>query len=421
MRKRVVVTGMGVVSPNAIGLKDFNNAIRNGLSGIKFIKELENLGLGCNVAGVPKLTESHLQQIPPVLAHKIQSISIIYGVLAGLEAWNNAGLGINEDVDWKSGTIMGVQTIDADFAKGVIDKVYSKNIRHIGGRTAEQSLTSSLGAYLSGYLGLGSCSLSNSSACATGTEAILMGYNRIKVGDSDRILVGSSEGSSPVVWAGLDRLRALNYLSNDNPEKASRPMSNSAKGLVPSCGAGALVLEELEVALDRKATIYAEVLGGGTNCGGQRNEGSMTKPNIEGMKRCISQALRHADVNSKDITLISGHLTATFADPLEVRAWAEVLNCDPNQFPYINSLKSMTGHCLAAAGSIESIAVVLQLYQGYIHPSINCEDIHPEISKYLTREKIPSKLINKDVSYVAKASFGFGDLNSCLIFKKFER
>jgi len=118
--------------------------------------------------------------------------------------------------------------------------------------------------------------------------------------------------------------------------------------------------------------------------------------------------------------VINGHLTATIKDPVEIENWSKALNRKGKDFPYINSLKSMVGHCLAAAGSIESVAAVLQLKENFIFPSINCEDIHPTIAALIDEDKIPAKTIHQNIQVVAKASFGFGDVNACVIFKKYE-
>jgi 3-oxoacyl-(acyl-carrier-protein) synthase len=418
MKNRVVITGMGVVSPNGVGINDFNEAIKIGKSGIIFLQELKDLGLNCHVGGIPVITEKTKSILPKELCNKLEASNLIYGVIASIEAWVNAKLTVNDEVDWESGTVMGMQVSDGHFMKSLITKIYGNNIRKLTSRTAEQMITSSLASYISGYFGFGNCSISNSSACATGTEAILIGYDRIKNGGATRILAGSTEGNGTLLLAALDHIRVLNHSSNDRPEDACNPMSVKSAGLVPGCGAGALVLESLVAAQKRNAMIYAEIVGGATNCGGQRTGGSMTKPNPEGMSRCIKQAMENAKIAPNQIDLISGHLTATFADSLEVEVWSNCLKRRRDEFPYINSLKSMTGHCFAAAGTIESIATVLQLHNEYIHPSINCQEIHPKILEYLVPERIPSILINKKSEYVAKASFGFGDLNSCLIFKK---
>ena len=197
-------------------------------------------------------------------------------------------------------------------------------------------------------------------------------------------------------------------------------MSASAAGFVPGSGAGALVLESLDNALKRGAKIYAEVLGGAINSGGQRGDGSMTAPNSEAVQRCITQAVKDAQIDLHEIDVINGHLTATTKDALEVQNWATALNCNGVNFPYINSFKGIFGHCLAAAGSIESVASILQFKEGIIFGNINCEDLNPEIEAIVHHSKIPNKSIAYQPTIIAKASFGFGDVNACAIFKAYK-
>ena len=233
------------------------------------------------------------------------------------------------------------------------------------------------------------------------------------------MMAGGSEGASPYIWGGFDAMRVICRKYNDNPAAGSRPMSASACGFVPGSGGAMLVLEDLETALLRGARIYAEILGGHVNSGGQRMGGSMTAPNPEGVKRCIRAAVADAGIDPAEIDAINGHLTATFADPYEVKNWAAALERTPENFPYINSTKSLVGHCLGAAGAIECVATILQLYKGFLHPSINSEDVHPDIAQFA--DKIPQKCMEyPQLRIFAKAGFGFGDVNSCLIFKKWE-
>ncbi len=246
-----------------------------------------------------------------------------------------------------------------------------------------------------------------------------MGFDRIRLGMAKRMICGGCDSSGPYVWGGFDAMRVTNRKDNQNPELASRPMSATAKGFVPGAGAGAIVLEDYQSARERGATIYAEVLGGYINSGGQRNKGSMTAPNSKGIIRCIQGALQQAGIRSEQLDAISGHLTSTLFDPQEVSNWSLALNRRGKDFPYINAMKSMIGHCLSAAGAIESVGVILQIWQGWLHPSINCEDLHPEISQLVHEDCVPRQMIPKDIHYFAKSSFGFGDVNSCIIFKKY--
>jgi len=196
-------------------------------------------------------------------------------------------------------------------------------------------------------------------------------------------------------------------------------MSESASGFVPGSGAGALLLEDMDVALQRGARIYGEILGGNINSGGQRGQGTMTAPNPEAVQKCILDAISDSGISANEIDAINGHLTATSKDSLEIENWCKALNRKGIDFPYINSLKATVGHCLSGSGSVESVASVLELYHGFVFPNVNCEDLHPEISALVDASRIPKKLVKKELNIVAKASFGFGDVNGCVIFKKY--
>ena len=423
MKNRVVITGMGVAAPNGHGLNNFEQALREGRSGIRFFPRLEELKFSCQIGGMPQdfdeVRKSYFDH------EKLLSLNdnIGYISVCAVDAWRDAGFDWsdeNDRVDWDTGAILGCGIGGMDtIAEKVVPMVNQGKTRRLGSRIVEQVMNSGTSARVAGLLGLGNQVTSNSAACSTGTEAVINAMLRIRMGLAKRMLAGGSEGASPYIWAGFDSMRVIARKFNDQPEKGSRPMSASANGFVPGAGGAVLVLEELEEALERGARIYAEILGGYVNCGGQRNGGSMTAPNPEGVQRCIRSALADADTTSDEIDAINGHLTATFADPYEVNNWSRALGRDPRDFPYINSTKSMIGHCLGAAGAIESVAVALQLHNGFLHPSVNCEDVHPEIEAFA--DKIPHKVMEyPDLKIMAKACFGFGDVNSCLIFKKWE-
>ncbi|MEG1228231.1 MAG: beta-ketoacyl-[acyl-carrier-protein] synthase family protein [Flavobacterium sp.] len=422
MSKRVVITGLGVAAPNGVGITEFSHAIKNGISGIRHDTQLEELQFSCQIAGKPKISEElKAQYFTELELRGFNSTGILYGVIAGIEAWKNAGLAIeiNDDPDWDSGIIFGSGTSGIDKFRESIYKIDELEVRKLGSTVVAQTMNSGISAYLGGKLGLGNQITTNSSACSTGTEAILMAYDRIQSGQAKRILAGSTGDSGPYIWGGFDALRVCSSKYNDNPEKGSRPMSASAAGFVPASGAGALVIEDLESALERHATIYAEILGGNVNSGGQRGNGSMTAPNSTAVQRCITDAINNSGISAVDIDAINGHLTATTKDSLEIENWTKALDRKGNDFPYINSLKSMTGHCLSAAGSIESIAAILQIHEGFIFGNINCDDLHPEITALIDPSKIPLKTIEISPTIIAKASFGFGDVNACIILKKF--
>ncbi len=422
MNRRVVITGMGVAAPNGVGLEAFSEALKKGQSGIRFHPELERLKFRCQIAGQPEIPEETLKKYFTDLELRgLNSSGIVYGMISGIDAWKDANLPVGPEVetDWDNGIIFGTGILGVDKFREAIHLIDDKNTRRLGSTSVIQTMASGISAYLNSKLACGNQVTTNSSACTTGTEAILMAAERIRSGKAIRILAGSCSDSGPYIWGGFDAMRILPSKYNDNPEAGSRPMSESAAGFVPGSGAGALVLEDLESALERGAKIYAEVLGGHINSGGQRNKGSMTAPNSEGVKRCIQNAIFDAGVRGDEIDSINGHLTATNMDATEVRNWSEALDISGKDFPYINSLKGLTGHCLSAAGSVESVASVLQISNDFIFGNINSEDLHPEIAEIATRKKIPQKSIFREVNKVAKASFGFGDVNAVVIFSKF--
>lgn len=422
MSRRVVITGLGVVAPNGVGLDAFTYAIKNGISGIRKDPDLERLQFSCQISGKPEISEElSLNYFTELELRNFNSSGILYGVIAGMDAWKDADLPIlnSEEPDWDSGTIFGTGTSGIDKFRESIYKIDELQTRRLGSTAVAQTMNSGVSAYLGGKLGLGNQVSTNSSACTTGAESILMAYERIKSGQANRMLAGSTSDSGPYIWGGFDALRVCTFKHNESPEQGSRPMSTSASGFVPGSGAGAFVLEDLETALSRGVRIYAEVLGGNVNSGGQRGLGTMTAPNPIAVQKCIKDAIAHAGIHADDIDTINGHLTATTKDSLEIENWSEALGRRGIDFPYINSLKSMVGHCLSAAGSIESVAAVLQLHQGFIFPNINCEDFNPEIESIIDVSRIPQKLIEKELNIIAKASFGFGDVNGCLILKKY--
>jgi len=424
VKRRVVITGMGVVAPNAHGLNNFEGALREGRSGIRFIPELKELNFACQIGGAPQdfdsIRNSYFDH------EQLMSINdnIGYASVSAIDAWRDAGFSVpaadDDHVDWDTGVIVGSGIGGMDtITNTLVPMVSQGKVRRMGSRVVEQVMNSSTSASIAGLLALGNQTTSNSSACSTGNEAVIEAMWRIRNGLAKRMLAGGSEGQSPYIWAGFDAMRVICRKFNDQPEAASRPMSATANGFVPGSGAAILVLEDLESALERGARIYAEVAGGAVNCGGHRMGGSITAPNPEGVRRCIRAAVSDARILPAEVDAINGHLTATFADPYEVKNWSAALERGPKDFPYINSTKSLVGHCLGAAGAIECVAVVLQLHKGFLHPSVNCEDIHPDIEVF--SEKVPHKCMDyPELRTIAKAGFGFGDVNSCLIFKKWE-
>lgn len=422
MDRRVVVTGLGVLAPNGHGLEEFERALRDGCSGIRFYEKLRELKFGCQVGGAPQGVEEIKERyFSEEQRFSMKSTVISFGAIAAVDCWRDAGFELPSDAsgepDFDTGAIVGTGVAGIDLMCGYAGPtIDAGRARRMGSTVVEQVMCSGVSARIGGLLGLGGQVSTNSSACTTGTEAIVEAYWHILAGRAKRMLAGGVEGESHYTWGSFDAMRVLATVKNDEPEKASRPMSASATGFVPGSGAGMLMLEDLESALARGARIYAEITGAEVNSGGQRQGGSMTAPNPFGVQRCIRAALDSAGIRGEEVDAINGHLTATMADPREIASWQAALGVAPERFPPINSTKSMIGHTLGAAGGIECVASVLELDRGFVHGSLNCEDLHPELEKYAA--SIPHVTRDVQPQTLAKASFGFGDVNACVIFRK---
>ncbi|ARN77130.1 beta-ketoacyl-ACP synthase [Nonlabens spongiae] len=419
-KNRVVVTGLGVVAPNAVGVSAFAKALQNQTSGIRFDPQLAELNFKCQVSGTPQLSEEVISKnFTNLQLRGLKASGLVYGVIAGKEAFQDAELEAGEEEDPDFGIIMGTGQSGGEKFREAIHYIDDKNVRRLGSTSVIQTMTSGISAWLSGELGAGNLVTSNSSACCTGTEAFILGYERIATGMAKKMLVGSTSDSGPYIWGGFDAMRVLSIRYNDQPEAASRPLSNDAAGFVPGSGAGAMILEDRDSAIARGATIYCEVLGGALNAGGHRGDGSMTAPNGKAVKRCIKSAIANAEIQPENIDAINGHLTATVKDAYEIKNWSEALNLKNSNFPKINTFKSTIGHCLAAAGSIELVGSILQLKEQMIYGNSNITELHPDLDGFVSRENIPENSEHLKINHLIKASFGFGDVNAVVVLSQF--
>lgn len=419
--QRIVITGLGVVAPNGVGIHDFRQSLMQGRTGIRFDAELESLGFGCQVSGRPPLQEIQVQEMLSALEQKqIQSSGLIYALIAAHEAWKNAGLPLqpHDDLDTEMGCIIGAGISGVEKFRTSIYAIDRKEVRKLGSTSVPQTMNSSGMAYISGKYGLGNWCTANSSACATGTEALWMAYQHLKLGNSKRMIIGTYSDVGPYIWGGFDAMRVCVSKYNETPESASRPLSQSAAGFAPSGGAGMLILETLDAAKKRGANILAEVVGGSVNCGGQRQGGSMTAPNPKAVRSCIETAVRNAQIATSEIDVIQGHLTATTKDADEIFAWDDVLGVEKHKIK-IQAPKSHFGHALAAAGSIELVTSVLQLQHQEVYKNLNADDIHPNISERVGAEYLSFDYQKAHIRHLIKASFGFGDVNACVVLKKY--
>lgn len=430
-RKRIVVTGVGAVAPNGLGMKDYGAALRAGKSGISFHQELADLKFASQIGGKPPVGPDEAEALIPSADLAKLNEAMVYATMAAVEAAKMSGVNVDlkkgyadSPVDWDTGVIVGcgIGGMDTMFEEQgpvmaeAADQEPGMGCRPMGTDIVPKIMGSSVSVAVGKFLGLGGQTMTNSSACNTGTEAIFEAYKHLQLGYAESMYAGGAEGTHYGTWSGFDAMRdVLCSKFNAMPEKGSQPMGAGACGFVPSGGAGVLRLETLEHAQKRGAKILVELVSAFCNSGGQRDGGTMTFPNPDGVRRCIQKVLKDSGVDPKSISLINGHLTSTGADPREVGSWLKALELDPKNFPLIQGTKSMIGHSLGAAGALESAAVVDQMVHGYVHPSINCEQVHPQIP---VGDSIPHEMLKKELEYVIKASFGFGDVNGCLLFKR---
>ena len=431
--KRIVVTGLGAVAPNGLGLPDYRAALQAGRSGIARHEELTKLNFACQIGGKPPVGPDEAEALIPGADLAKLNEAMVYATMAAVEAARMSGVAVDlkkgysaAPVDWETGAFIGcgiggMDTMFDELAPTMNEAAEQEpgmGCRPMGTDIVPKIMESSVSVAVGKFLGLGGQTTTNSSACNTGTEAIFEAFKHLQLGYCESMYAGGAEGTHFATWSGFDAMRdVLCSKFNEMAEKGSQPMGAGACGFVPAGGAGVIRLETLEHAQKRGANILCELVAAFCNSGGQRDGGTMTFPNPDGVARCIRQVLKDSGVAPSRISLINGHLTSTAADPREVASWIKALELPLDEFPLIQSTKSMIGHTLGAAGALESVAAIDQLVNGYVHPSINSSEVHPAIP---VGASIPHTMIKKELEYVIKASFGFGDVNGCLLFKRWD-
>ena len=413
--KRVVVTGMGIVSPVGTGVEYAWKNIVNGVSGIRKIDTFDVTEFTSKIAGVPVRGENPGDFNPDaVIEQKEQrkmDRAIIYGLVAADEAMRDANLidgGYDGDrfgVSIGSG-IGGVQTIyetSADLAKS--------GPRFISPFFVPKSIINMTAGYASIKYGLRGPNIAVATACATGSHAIAEAVNFIRVGQADLMLAGGTEAAvTELALGGFAAMRALST-RNDDPAHASRPWDAGRDGFVLGEGAGVLVLEEYEHAVKRGAKIYAEVAGFGMTA--DAHHITAPAPNGEGGLRAMKMALKDAGLKPSDIDYVNAHGTSTgLGDVGELAAVRELFG---DNGACMSSTKSMTGHLLGAAGAIEAIFSVLAIRDNIVPPTINLENPIPEVGDF---NLVPNVAQKREVNAAISNSFGFGGTNASVIFKR---
>jgi 3-oxoacyl-[acyl-carrier-protein] synthase II len=416
-RKRVVVTGMGLVSCFGTDVDEFYNQLLAGKSGITLIEEFPCQDFPTRFAGVVRqfdvgsyLDKKQARRVDPFIR---------YTVVAGKKALEHGKLSGEafEKLDKsRAGVLIGSGMGGMNVFYEGTETLLTKGYKRITPFFVPFIITNMGGALLAIEIGFMGPNYSISTACATSNYCIYSAAEHILRGEADVMLCGGTESPiNPIGVAGFVACRALSE-RNEDPQKASRPWDKQRDGFVMGEGAGVLLLESLEHALERGAPILAEYLGGGISCDAHH----MTDPRDDGLgvSICIENSLKQAGIRKEQINYINAHATSTLAGDLcEVRAIRKVFGPHVGNIK-MNATKSMIGHCLGAAGGIEAIATIKAIETGMLHPTINLENPEEEIAGI---DVVPNTAKPHKVTGALSNSFGFGGHNSTLIFAPYHR
>ncbi|MGE0644700.1 MAG: beta-ketoacyl-ACP synthase II [Nitrospira sp.] len=409
--RRVVITGLGLVTPLGTGVEKTWKAICAGESGIGRITRFDPTGYDAQIAGEVKDFDP-ARFIEKKEIKKMDTF-IHYAVGAAQLAVDDAGLKVKPEEATKVGVYIGSGIGGLGSIEHYHDVLKAKGPGRVSPFFIPMTiinLASGQVAIRIGAKGPNSCAVT---ACATGNHCIGDAYRLIQRGDADVMVAGGAEAAvTPLGVAGFASAKALSF-RNDEPTKASRPFDKDRDGFVLGEGAGVVVIEELTHALRRGVRMYGEIIGYGMNSDAYH----ITAPpeEGEGAVRCMELALNDAGVQRDQIGYINAHGTSTMADAIETRAIKQVFGEHAPRIP-VSSTKSMTGHLLGAAGGIEAVFSILAVYHGILPPTINLD--HPDPACDL--DYVPNKARPAAVQMALSNSFGFGGVNACLIFKKLD-
>ena len=409
--RRVVVTGLGIVSPVGNDVTSAWAAILAGKSGIGPITHYDVSAYTTRFAGL--IRDFRAEDWLSVKDVKRTDAFIHYGVAAAKQAIKDSGLEITDDNRERIGIcvgsgIGGIGTIEEECRV-----LHEKGPKRVSPFFVPASIINMISGYISIDMGITGPNLACVSACTTATHAIGLGARLIQAGDADVFIAGAGErGSSPAGMAGFCQARALST-RNDAPEQASRPWDQNRDGFVLGDGAGVLVLEELEQARKRGATIYGELVGFGMSSDAYHI--TLPPEDGNGARRCMQNCMRDAGLNPEQVGYVNAHGTSTQAgDVAETRAVKDAFGEHAHKLA-VSSTKSMTGHLLGAAGGIEAIFSLLALRDQVLPPTINLE--HP--AEGCDLDYVPNQAREAKFEYALSNSFGFGGTNGTLAFKRF--
>ena len=411
MKKRVVVTGLGIVSPLGLNSKANEEALFNGRSGVDFIKSFTpDEDFPVKIAGEVKGFDPN-NYIDYKDIKKMDRF-IHYAMACSNMAMDESGLEINDSNAERVGVIIGVglgglpaiEKYHNIYKERGVKKITPFFIPMLIGNLASGQVSIHTGAK-----GPNSCVVT---ACATGTHSIGEAARLIQYGDADVMIAGGTESViTPLCIGGFNAAKALSH-RNDDPKGASRPFDLDRDGFVIGEGCGVLILEELEFAKKREATILGEIIGYALN--GDAHHITATAPEGEGAARCINMALNNARINKEDVDYINAHGTSTVADATETQAIRTVFKDHAKKLA-VSSTKSMTGHLLGAAGGVEAIYSIMAIQNRALPPTINYNTPDPDCNL----DYVPNEAREANLNICLSNSFGFGGTNGVLVFKKF--
>ncbi len=409
MSRRVVVTGVGLITPLGVGTEATWSALCAGKSGITEITRFDATGFATQIAGEVKDFKAE-DFLPKKEARRTQ-LFIAYAIGASRMAAEDAGLRIDGLAD-RTGVLFGCGLGGLSMLEDTTRLIEQKGPKRVSPFFIPMMIGNMAAGMVSIHLGAKGPNASVATACAAGTHAIGDAFKLVQDGRADAMITGGVESViTPTCIAGFNAMKALST-RNDEPEKASRPFDRDRDGFIVGEGAGILILESLENALERGADIYAEVVGYGMSGDGYH----MTSPSPagEGAARCMEAALADAGMGYGEVDHINAHGTSTSLNDLyETQAIKTVFRERANQIP-ISATKSMTGHLLGGAGGVEGAFTALSLYHGILPPTINLD--HPDAGCDLNY--VAHNAQQSAIDVAMSNSFGFGGTNACLIFKR---
>ena len=404
--RRVVVTGMGVVSPIGNNVAEVTESLRTGKSGIIFCEDYAEMGFRSHVHGKPKI------DMDDMIDRKIRRFmgdGSAYNYVAMREAIEDAGLAESEVKHERTGLVMGSGGPSTSALVSAADVTRDRGPKRIGPYAVPKSMCSTNSANMSTAFGMRGLSYSISSACATSAHCIGNGAELIQWGKQDVVFAGGGEEVDWTLSALFDAMGALSSKYNDMPEKSSRPFDVNRDGFVIAGGAGVLVLEELERAKARGAKIYAELVGYGATSDGV----DMVAPSGEGGQRCMRIAT--TGLGNTTVDYINAHGTSTpVGDMIELNSIQEVFGAHR---PKISSTKSLTGHSQGATGVHEAVYSLIMLDNDFIAASANIEEMDPEVGD---ANVVTERVDDAGLNCVLSNSFGFGGTNASLAFSRYD-